>query len=201
MPDVVSALVPLVACGVLLAFAQAAVSDEDAIARLVSEHVRRHPRLEVQDLYKLLHQAALGSEHAVADLAAARQWMAHEIAALGPGLPEPLVEPVSPDGRLARVHLRPYLKAGHDPERLVEAFILTASEYKGAVSELERYGRVATRMAAAGHLPFPAEEVTRFFEAQAAQGHPAARHSAAYRQAYAPAYRVVALEHLALSDD
>jgi hypothetical protein len=191
------ALVLLTAGVVLFAVSRAGEgSDEEAVARLVAAHVQRYPRMEVQDLYKLLHQAALGSGHAVRDEAAARERLAHEIAALGPGPADPLLDPLSTDGRLARVHLRPYLEAGRDPARLLEAFVRTANSYRGTVDALEHHWQVATRMAAAGLLPFPAEELAAFFEAQAARSHPAVHHSASYREAHAPAYRVVAIEYL-----
>lgn len=42
------------------------------------EHCSRYPGLQVEDLYKLVHQAALGSEHAVKDIEVARQWLMRE---------------------------------------------------------------------------------------------------------------------------
>jgi hypothetical protein len=173
--------------------------EDEAVADLIRAHAARYPRLEAQDLYKLLHQAALGSEHAVAGEAAARQWLVREMAGLGPGPGEPLIDPVSPDGRLARVHLRPYLAAGHAPDRLVDAFVRTASRVEGSVSRLARYGAIAWHLAEQGQLPLGADAVAALFEAQAAAGYPAAHHSVAYRDAYAPAYRVVLVEWLELA--
>jgi hypothetical protein len=186
------------ACSVVLASPLEAADEERAMERLIEEQVVRYPRMEIQDLYKLLHQAAMGSGHAVTDTAAARRWMEREIAGLPPGPPEPLVDPLSPDGRLARVHLRPYLGAGHDPERLLEAFVRTANGFSGSIPQLERYWKTATRMAASGALPFSVNRMRQFFEEQDDKGHPAVHHTATYREAYAPAYRVVGLEYLPL---
>ena len=64
---------------------------------ILAGHARRYPRWTEEDLYKLVHQAALGSEHAVQDEALARERLAREIAVLGPGPEEPLLDPLSPE--------------------------------------------------------------------------------------------------------
>ena len=91
--------------------------------------------MEVQDLYKLVHQAALGTAHAVRDTAAVRAWMDHEINTLSPGKEgEQLYELLGADGALMRVNLRPYMASGRDLEHLLEAFILTANTYEGSIA-------------------------------------------------------------------
>ncbi len=70
-------------------------------------HLNRYPKMQPDDLYKLLHQAAMGSEHAIPNREAASQWMDRELDMLqqsGAASPdETLYEPLSPDGRLVRV--------------------------------------------------------------------------------------------------
>ena len=85
------------------------------IGQLLGQHLQRYPRMELADVYKLLHQAAMGPGHALRDPAQARDALRSECAALEPGGQDPLVDPISPDGQLARVHLRPWLAAGRDP--------------------------------------------------------------------------------------
>ena len=41
--------------------------EEDIYKQILAAHVKRYPRLEIQDLYKLVYQGAMGSEHAVSD--------------------------------------------------------------------------------------------------------------------------------------
>ena len=59
--------------------------------RLLTEHSNRYPHLQVQDVYKLLYQAAMGSGHATPDAARARSWLEEEIHHLTPGADQPLV--------------------------------------------------------------------------------------------------------------
>jgi len=89
--------------------------------------------MQIQDVYKLLHQAAMGSEHAVSNPESARGWLIRELAEMGEGVPEPLIDPISPDDEIVRVHMRPYVAAGYDPDLLLDAFIRTANEYRGDI--------------------------------------------------------------------
>jgi hypothetical protein len=159
--------------------------------QLIRAHLVRYPQMEPADLYKLLHQAALGSEHAVRDTSAAREWLESELATMGPGPAEPLVDSLRADGRVVRIHLRPFVAAGGDPEALLQAFIETGAE-RGDREDLRRAGEVAVCLARAKALPWPDSTVSALFAGLAAQGYPAVHHSAAFVEQYRPAYRVVA---------
>jgi hypothetical protein len=158
------------------------------IETVLHSHLSRYPAMQIQDLYKLLHQAALGSEHAVANLDSARNWLLREMAEMGEGSPEPLIDPISPGGRIVRVHLRPFIAAGHDPDVLLDAFVRTANEHHGDVHLLEQFWQAATATS-----KFPALEMEELFRSMKAQNYPAVHHSSAYEKLYRPAYRVLAL--------
>jgi hypothetical protein len=166
------------------------------ITQLLDVHFKRYPRMEVTDVYKLLHQAAMGPEHAVQDAVSARTRLESEAAQLGEGPSEPLADVISPDGSLARVHLRPYLAAGHALEALAEAFVRTARERTASPDKLAKFCACLGDLAAAGGMPQPKEAVEDYFTSIAERGYPVVHHSQAYRDAYRPAYRVVALECL-----
>ena len=152
--------------------------------------------MELVDIYKLLHQAAMGPEHAVESPVAARMRLDSEAAQLGEGFDDPLADVISPDGRLARIHLRPYLAAGHPLEALASAFVQTAQSYAGSPEKLSKFCNCLGDLAAAGGIPFEREDVERYFGSLAERVFPIVHHSHAYREAYHPAYRVVALQHL-----
>lgn len=158
------------------------------IETILYSHLARYPAIQIQDVYKLLHQAALGCEHAVPNLELARDRLRRELAEMGTGPPEPLVDPISPDGKIARIHLRPFVETGHTPYELLAAFIRTANEYHGDVRLLEGYWQ-----AAMATEKFPAKEMTDFFQSLQEKSYPALHHSAPFEDLYRPAYRVVAL--------
>jgi len=164
--------------------------------QILGSHLTRTPAMQVQDIYKLLHQAALGSEHAVRDEQAARDWLERELAEMGDGPDDPLMDPLPPDGQILRVHLRPYLRAGKNPETLLRAFIQTANEWRGSPEKLKEYGAAAARLAQAGTGSIRQEEIEAFFAKMEEQDFPAVHHSEIYERLYRPAYRVVAKRFL-----
>jgi hypothetical protein len=131
------------------------------IGQLLAHHFRRYPRMELVDVYKLLHQAAMGPGHAIDDLKSVRDKLEAEVAQLGEGPDDPIADPISPDGKLARVHLRPYLAAGHSARFLVDAFVQTGHSRPEAPERLEKFCACLGDLAATGGIPFPRDEVER----------------------------------------
>lgn len=166
------------------------------VSTLLGAHLQRYPQMQLADVYKLLHQAAMGPEHAVSDPAQALERLRAEAAALAPGPADPRIDPISPDGRLVRVHLRAYVAGGGAIEKLAEAFVQTAASVTPAQDKLAKFCGCLGDFAATGAIPFAREEVERFFGDLAARGYPVLHHSTVYREAYRPAYRVVAVELL-----
>lgn len=189
-------LLRLPALTALAAVALAAVfggpsEEEQAFRQIVARHVARFPRMEPQDVYKLVFQATMGSRHAGLDSAMAQEWLDREIAALQPGPAEPVLDTIAADGRLVRVNLRPFLAAGGSRDALLQAFVRTAHGFAGSEDALRRSLGFAEAMADARLLPFRRTALHVYFERMRSQGYPAVEHSAAYEAAYRPAYRVV----------
>ncbi|MFN0038743.1 MAG: hypothetical protein ACKVP2_04450 [Burkholderiales bacterium] len=166
------------------------------INQLLQQHVTRYPASQLVDIYKLLHQAALGPGHAVSDSATALKRLKDEVSNMQGGPQDPLDDVISPDGRLARIHLRPFLAAGGDIEDLHRAFVDTAAGYAPTPGKLEKFCACLGDLAGSGNLPFEKTRVIEFFDDIARSGYPVMRHSDDYRLAYRPAYRVVAVDLL-----
>ena len=158
---------------------------------VIQAHLERYPDMELDDLYKLLHQGATGSEHAVGSPEAARKWLEDELATLGAGPAEPLVDTIAPGGAHVRIHLRPYLQAGGDTEALLQAFVETANSPPASTEGLARALDAALDMAREGLLPWDVARVEAHFDDLEAAGYPAVHHSPVFGLRYGPAYRVV----------
>lgn len=165
-------------------------------AAIVLDHLARYPLTQPEDLYKLAYQAAMGSEHAVRSVSAARVWLERELADMGAGPPEPLLDPISPDGRILRVHLRPYLQAGYDPGALLDAFIASAYPIPGGGARLRAFLKDIDLLAEAGKTGIDRKELSSLIVKMESAGWPAVHHSPVYQREYRPAYRVVAREFL-----
>lgn len=169
---------------------------QEGFDAIVARHLVRYPAMELEDVYKLAHQACLGSEHAVSDRAHAARWLEREIADLGDAPQEPALDPISPDGCIVRVHLRPFLALGGDAAGLLGAFVRTANGFGGSTELLRTCWASVEAIAAAGALPFSSADAQAFGQRMEALGFSAVHHSTAYRIAYRPAYRVVARVYL-----
>ncbi len=159
-------------------------------------HSKRYPLWNEQDLYKLIHQAAMGSEHAVFDDTRAREWLLGEIRNLGDGPEEPLVDSISPNSEIIRVHLRPFVRAKKDVDQLFHAFLRTARDFHGLKAQLKMYAMKALWIAGDDVFPFNADHLAAYFKQMEESDFPPVHHSPAFEVAYRPAYRVVAREFL-----
>jgi len=138
--------------------------------------------MQAQDAYKLIHQAACGPAHAVTSQDAAREWLENELKTLTDPWPETLIDPISPDGELVRVHLGPFKALGFNSHMLLDAFIHTSLEITPNYQLLESYLLTSLTL-----IP----GLKELMETQRTLGYPALHHSDQYRISYKPAYRVV----------
>jgi hypothetical protein len=168
------------------------------IQAILTNHNRRYPLWSIDDLYKLLHQSALGSEHQAPVESDAERRLNQEIAQLNQGPFEPLIDPISPDGGIVRVHLEPFVRKNLDPKLLLDAFIQTGREFQGVKSQLEQYEAYAEQLAQGGLLPFDPADINQFFTRMNREYYPAVHHSPLYVARYQPAYRVVARRFIRL---
>ena len=175
---------------------KASAAERDAWRRILLEQEALRPLWQLQDVYKLAFQAALGSEHAAPGEAAARRWLEDEVAMLDSGPEDLPIEGISPDCRLVRVNLRPYFAVGGNMEGVLQAFLRTAAAWRGTRQVLQQYTAWAVELATEGGLAFSEDEMNSFLDKMAGAGYPAAHHSAVYRDRYQPAYRVVMREYL-----
>lgn len=182
--------------GLASATAAQLLLEQSGFKQVVSFHVEKYPAMEIEDLYKLAFQAAMGSEHAVESREAASRWLERELSSLTEVPGQPLSEPLSPDGSLVRVNLRALVERGDDTSDLLDAFVRTASDFPGSQERFENYWIAVGSMAEAGKVPFNIGQIQEMWRKMKFQGFPPVHHSTTYRDLYHPAYRVVLLDLL-----
>ena len=170
-----------------------ACPDPAPLVQLVQAHHVRYPQMQVADVFKLVQQAVVGSEHAIGDSAAVMHWMQREWETMGDGPVEPLVDTLGVRGSFARIHLRAFAGHGGDASLLAMAFITTGRDYRGDSTALSCAASAVEVAARERDLSWNADSMAAFRVSWAGRGYPAVGHSDAYRDAYKPAYRVVAL--------
>lgn len=163
-----------------------------SISMILLQHQHRYPQWQVEDLYKLIHQSVMGNEHAIKDEFMVRGWMARELVEMGEGPEEPLIDVISPESAVVRVHLRPLVKAQLDVERVLQAFLEPPKLFSGSGQILCDHMAGALELARDNIFPFSEVQLATFFEEMNDLDHPAIHHSQEFERLYRPAYRVVA---------
>ncbi len=166
----------------------------DAILPTVTAQLRAHPGMQVEDVYKLVHQAAFGNGHLMTDAASDRAYLLTELASVTADASEPMIEPLSPDGSVIRVNLRPFKARDGDPQQLLDAMAASAQRFRPQPDLFERWWQEIVDGAGRGAIPLDPAALREFAAARKADGYPAIHHSAAYEARYHPAYRVVLRE-------
>lgn len=169
-----------------------------AIRPILLREARRRPRLEVRDLAKLVLQNEFGGGHLVIDEAGSRERLLAEIrdSASAGSVPGPRPSRFESIGNgYCRLHLAGIDGTGLSPETVHRMFLVssepTPDRAPGSRAGFDAKIRVLRRCLEEGVLPFPPAELDRVLSDLEAAGWPFLGHSAAYREAYAPAYRVV----------
>jgi len=170
------------------------MSDEKVIA-LIATHLERYPALEVLDVYKLLHQAVFGPGHVIKSQKAEKEWLERQSEILENGPSEPFVENIHPDGEIVRLYLRPYLAAKGKLNRLLNAYVNSASSVTGNLDTMTAWWDIFQRAATDGIFQghFDARNNSLIARTRKLENWPASPHSPVYETAYKPAYRVLTL--------
>ena len=155
-------------------------------------HLLSYPKSEITDIFKFIFQSAFGCEHLVSAEEKAIAYITHEYAEMTVESPI-AVDPL--DGDYSRVHLS-CLSRGLTPETLGKLFCRSAKAEENGNVALQEKIKAATNLIAEGMLPFSADDFRNALDQWNAAGFPPVHHSEAFRQAYHPAYRVIANDYV-----
>ena len=149
--------------------------------------------VRIEDTYKWLYQATRGGEHAAPDREGAKQWLDGEwssLAAKQKG--EKLWEPLCPGGEIGRVNLRAFKDARGKEDDVLDAFLLSAAEYRGTADEfIAAWNELGKRLKKRPVGEIKLAEWTRLDAEMRAKNYPAVHHSENYNTIRSPAYRII----------
>ncbi len=159
--------------------------------KLLEEHLKAYPSLEIQDVFKFLFQSSFGCEHLVSSLDGAIGYISREYAELRPeqGNIEPL------DGGYSRVPLS-YMDNGLTSETLGKLFFLSARKEENGQGDLKNKLNIAAQLVSEGVFPFSEKDFSDAVTEWERLGFPAVRHSQAFRDNYSPSYRVISNKYI-----
>jgi len=170
------------------------MTDAQKTKNALLAHCGKYPLLQVQDVFKFIHQSAFGCEHLLTDFQTVLQRIRTEAAECRTDIQAP-IELL--DGDFCRVHLS-VLQDSLGAETLAKLFMLSATLVENAAENLQGKLQVFLSLCKNNELPFAAQEVQKQMEIWQKNGFCACRHSDIFRNTYKPSYRVIKKEYARL---
>lgn len=157
--------------------------------KIQKEHLNRYPKMEIQDMLKLIYQSEFGGGHMIEDKNKSLDWIKKEREFIQQQK-WPSCNRASEDigDNMCRVYLE-VLERGISAETLNEMFVQSANTKIGTVEGLER--KLEQFWEVCEEYGFLKNDVELAAAEWKMQGYPAIHHSETYRDNYFPAYRVV----------
>jgi hypothetical protein len=163
------------------------------LLELLRQHLAWYPQMQLEDAYKLIYQAVLGSEHLVFSVEEFSRYLELEYQNLQPDPHQQLFEPLRLDGSLFRLNLRSYKSRQLGLSRLIHPLLLTPKLVSGSQAELISTWQAFSQLCQQGYLAdFNPGAVGQFTQLLEQQDYSTLHHSAIYRRLYQPAYRLIA---------
>jgi len=148
---------------------------------IIEDELRRHPNAVPEDLRKLIAQSVYGGDHLLADPVHFREGLAGEWDRISPGeRGEDMIQPIDPEGRVARIHLAPCKALGISVDRLA-ALLLSQTPRNGSRADYLRRWEAVVRLASAGKLPFDPKSLSDLSRLEGLAHHSRSYGFAAYR--------------------
>lgn len=180
-------------------------ADVTGFIGLLEQHLHWYPLMEVQDIYKLLYQGLMGSEHGVASQEEYTYFLEKEYESVQSNPAQQLFEPVRADGALYRINLRPLKSRKMHLDELVPLLIETAGVVRATKLDLRNTWELFTNLFSQMHLStIDVANLENFTQHLEKMDYPVMHHSQLYSQAYMPAYRLIGaafISDLGLSDN
>lgn len=169
------------------------------LLKVLQEQLTRYPRMQPQDLVKLIYQNEFAGGHMVSTASEAVLRIKQELASLDEQKRE--AKEVSDSGwedignDLCRFHLQGLREYGLSAETLGHIFYYSSGTPRGSKENFIRQLEMAEQACIKGALPCDAAAFSQYLRQYLARGVTHPGHSAVYRRHYSPAYRVIKKEY------
>ena len=165
----------------------------------IKKHLECYPKMEIQDVMKLLYQSEFGGGHLISNEEMSLKRIQEEYECINENemVCMSVIEPIG--DRMCRIYLSA-ITNGMKPEVLNQIFVKSANHRTGTIEGLEAKLNQFMEACEQGILTFEPSSVKCVWEAWKEEGYPAKSHSATYREAYHPAYRVIEASYRQIYD-
>ena len=157
------------------------------LEQILRQHAAKYPAMEPTDAVKLIYQNEFGGGHLIKDAQAATRYLQYEYDQTDRDPAVLLWEEIG--NGIVRVNLAalPESKLSW----LAEAFLRSAEAHRGNLSNFIEKLDILIRLTNNGVFSFDTAALAGYLTEYRQAGYPAVSHSAAYRDAYRPASRII----------
>lgn len=164
---------------------------------IIHQHRIWYPLMEVRDIYKLVFQGVMGSEHLISSPEGFIRYLVEELEPLQADPHERLLEAIHPGECLFRINLRPFKAHPVDLDVLIPLLLETARSFTGDRGVLQDTWMDFVQACENGSISgFDISQLHQFTTWVEGLGFPAVHHSEVYEREYKPAYRIISAECL-----
>ncbi|MDD3851467.1 MAG: hypothetical protein PHS13_07625 [Firmicutes bacterium] len=169
------------------------------LKKLLLNQYRRYPRMECQDMVKLIYQNEFAGGHLISNERDSLKGLEEECRTLirhsrDIERPADLIFEDIGNG-LCRLHLEALEHTSIDLATINKFFVSTANSACGSIRSLEAKLEVFRQCCREGLLPYAADRVEAYLRGYRSRNYPPVSHSKVYRGLYLPAYRIVRTEY------
>ena len=157
------------------------------LSKLLQKHKKKYPLMEITDAVKLIYQNEFGGGHMISDANASLAYLENEYAGLSASESADLFENIG--NRILRMNIAAVNK--RQLQLLNRLFVLSANSVKGRMDAFEEKLLTLTQLCENEPALFSVEALAAYLDTYRERGCPPVSHSATYRKAYTPAYRIV----------
>lgn len=158
------------------------------LASVVAQHGARYPQMLPQDVFKLLYQSQFGPGHLIENPAQTLDYLEAEWANCPADAGQPLLENIG--NGFSRLYLSA-AKAQGIALPLIHRLFCASAQPTGTAEGFIQQVKLLMTACDRGELPFMSQDLAGLLMQWEREGRPHFSHTAQYRDAYHPAYRVV----------
>ena len=170
------------------------------VFNLIFSHLNRYPLLQIQDIYKLMYQGAIGHD----PYNGQREFdcMDTSFETIPPDQDMPLWENIDPGGNLVRLHIAAYRARNRDCQALAAVSAWTKSAFQGSQKNLiEGWNTFVKSFVEKNIIKVDSFSVNSFSRWLSENKYPPVHHSRIFLENYHPAYCIVVREFLQILMD
>lgn len=164
---------------------------------ILKEHYNRYPRMQIQDMVKLIYQNEFAGGHLIENEKESLNFLKEELNRIDSSLSNVHIDREFEyiGNNLYRLYLDVIKNKKIQPRTVNSFFINTAKKIKGSLESFLNKLEILRHSCVNKELPFSLEDLEGYLSEYKNKGYPPESHSPAYRNEYKPSYRIVSSEY------